>query len=278
MQPSLSKNTKIVFVGGGKMGEAIFSGLISSKDSMAAQITADMITVVAPTESHREQLSERYGVSCVDDVSSVSAADIVVMAVKPQVIIGVMQQMQNLPAFKNTLVISIAVGLTTKTLGEILPEQARLVRVMPNLPLVVGAGASVVCGSASSSDAEVEWVCYLFNCLGQAYIIDEGDIDAAGAVSGSGPAYVCAMIEALTQAAINEGITAKLAEELVVQMLYGTAMQLKETKVSPAELREAVCSPKGTTLAALAAMNEAGMQEVYAKGVAAAIKRSKELS
>lgn len=260
------------------MGEAIFGGWISSDALALAPIEAQSITVVEPTESRRDYLQDRYGVTCVADASSVVAADIVVLAVKPQIIVDVVKGLSTLPVFEEALFISIAAGVATETLNEVLPARSRLVRVMPNLPLLVGAGASVVCGSTTSTSADVEQVCTLFDCLGQAHIIAEDRIDLACALSGSGPAYVCALIEALTQAAVKEGFSPELAESLTLQMVYGTALQLKETGASPTELREAVSSPGGTTLAALAAMEKAGMNTVYTQGVAAAVRRAKELA
>ena len=260
------------------MGEAIFGGLLASSEPMVAGIDKHKISVVEPTVSRGAYLQKRYGVTCVSDIGCLPAADVVVLAVKPQVIVNVLTNMQNMPAFENALFISIAAGVTTDTLNQLLPAGARLVRVMPNLPLVVGAGASVVCSSATSTEEDVAWVCKLFACLGSADIISEDEIDIASALSGSGPAYVCALIEALAQAATEQGLSAELAASLAKQTVYGTALQLKETEISPAELREAVSSPGGTTLAALAAMKEAGMQEMYARGIAAAIRRAKELA
>lgn len=273
----ISETTRVVFVGGGKMGEAILGGWLSSEAAIAKPLMAGSFQIIEPTESRREYLSERYGVSCVGKASEVERADIVVLAVKPQVILEVLRDLRGLVPFSSALFVSIAAGVTTDCLVEALPETSRLVRVMPNLPLLVGEGASVVCGSRSSHTDEVEAVRDLFACLGLAEIIDEKLVDAAGALSGSGPAYVAAMIESLTSAGCAQGLPESLAEALALQTVYGTALHLKETAQSPTALREAVCSPGGTTLAALSAMKEAGMDEVYRQGVAAAVHRSKEL-
>jgi pyrroline-5-carboxylate reductase len=148
---------------------------------------------------------------------------------------------------------------------------------MPNLPLVVGKGTTAICSSKRATKEEVKLVCALFGCLGVALEVDEIDMDTVCALSGSGPAYVAAMIESLSEAGRAAGLTKEVSQELVINTVYGSASLLKETGQDPAEFRTAVSSPGGTTLAALEAMNKAGYAEIYAQGVKAAIDRSKEL-
>ena len=148
---------------------------------------------------------------------------------------------------------------------------------MPNTPLLVGAGATVVAAGSHASAHDAQLVRELFACLGLALEVEEGDIDAIGALSGSGPAYVAAMIEALRDAAAAHGIDPQRAEALALQTVYGTAELMRQTGQSAEETRRAVCSPGGTTLAALSAMEAAGLPAAYRKGIDAAVQRSKEL-
>lgn len=261
-----------VFIGCGQMGEALLAGWLEQGVG-----TVQSYTVVEHSKERCDHLHQRYGVLCTQNADSVQCADRVILAVKPQVLREVVQGIAANPAFQESLFISLAAGVATATLLEILPLHASLVRVMPNLPLMVGEGATVVCGSDRATVPQIEEVRGMFARLGIARIIPEDLIDAASALSGSGPAYVAAFIEVLTKAGVAQGLDASLAQDLALQTVYGTACQLKETGQEPAALRKAVSSPGGTTLAALAAFEEAGLGQAYEKGIAAAVQRAKEL-
>lgn len=278
-------SSSFVIIGCGKMGEAILSGWLASDSLPASSIEATDITVVNPGIERRDFIEGAYGVACLEDVTEVSPQsnpDVVVLAVKPQVMGEVLDQVSRQPAFQGgadgPLFISIAAGLTTERIAAALPAGAPVVRVMPNMPLMVGAGASAVCGGANASKEHVDYVAALFGCLGRAVVVDESQMDAVCALSGSGPAYVAALIEAMRDAAVQAGLGAELAETLAQQTVLGTAQLLESTGLSPEEAREAVCSPGGTTLAALDSMYGAGFNEVIAGGINAAVVRSKELS
>lgn len=278
---ALAATTRIALIGGGKMGEAIMGGWIATQADPAQALGASSFAVANPGQERRDYLTERYGVACVADACELQTADIVVLVVKPQVMMGVLESIVNLPAYgggaQGPLFISIAAGLTTQRLESALPAQARLVRVMPNTPLLVGAGATTVTAGSQVSAGDVELVRALFACLGQAYVVDEDAMDATGAVSGSGPAYVAALIEALRDAGVAQGLDAALAESLAFQTVYGTATLMERTGQNAETTRIAVCSPGGSTLAALAAMDEAGFAASLDAGVAAAVRRSEEL-
>ncbi len=284
---------RFAIVGGGKMGEAILAGWLAASDGPAAAISASDIVVVEPGDARRAQLHAAYGVECVADVSGLAdveggdsrAVDVVVLSVKPQVMMGVLASIAALPAFAPAptaptapLFVTIAAGLTTERIASALPAGTPIVRVMPNMPLMVGAGASGVCGGANATDEQVEYVAGLFACLGRAVVVDESQMDIVCALSGSGPAYVAAMVEAMRDGAVAEGLAPDLAETLALQTVLGTARLINETDLTPQTAREAVCSPGGTTLAALDAMNAAGFANVIAAGISAAVKRSKELA
>ena len=270
-------------VGGGKMGEAILSGWLSGDAAPADAIQVSDVTVVEPGDDRRAFLETTYGVACVADASEIAhRCDVVVLSVKPQVMMGVLQAVAQNPMFQGgadgPLFVTIAAGLTTERIASALPQGAPVVRVMPNMPLMVGAGASGVCKGAFATDEDVQYVAALFGCLGRAVVVDESQMDAVCAVSGSGPAYVAAMVEALRDAGAAQGLDPDLAEVLALQTVLGTARLIDETDLTPQTAREAVCSPGGTTLAALDAMNAAGFAGVIDAGVDAAVIRSKELA
>lgn len=273
-----SSAPSVVLIGGGKMGEAIMAGWMDARDGTAAPLSAGNFTVVDPGDDRRLFLEKEYSVTCLPHVQDIAVADIVILAVKPQVMMDVLADTIDVPAFAPSLFVSIAAGIPTERLVGALPDTSRLVRVMPNMPLQVCAGASAVCGSATSTKQDVETVLGLFDCLGLACLVEEAHMDAVCALSGSGPAYVAALIESLVKASVEQGLPSELAQQLAVQTVYGTAVILCETEFDPTTLREAVSSPGGTTLAALNVMHEEGMDALYRKAVAAAVRRSKELS
>lgn len=272
--------TSYLIVGAGKMGEAIVAGWLSRGACADDVLAPEEIVCVNPGEARRQHMEQTYGVATVADVTEASSADVIVLAVKPQVMSSVLQPLNARDGFggpAGPLYISIAAGISTSTIESQLPAGTRVVRVMPNTPLLVGAGASAVCRGAAATDDDLAFVLDKFAQLGQAHVVDERDMDAVCAVSGSGPAYVCALIEEMRDAAARNGLDAHLAEQLALQTVYGTAKQLLETGQTPQDAREAVCSPGGTTLAALDAMADAGFGPAIGAGVDAAVKRSKEL-
>lgn len=269
-----------LIVGAGKMGEAIVAGWLSHEACGQDALAPEDIVCVNPGEARRRHMEQTYGVATVADVSQANPADVVVLAVKPQVMGGVLESLGKRSAFggqNGPLYVSIAAGISTATIESQLPQGTRVVRVMPNTPLLVGAGASAVCRGAAATDEDLSFVLDKFGQLGLARVVDERDMDAVCAVSGSGPAYVCALIEEMRDAAARNGLDAKLAEQLALQTVYGTAKQLIQTGQTPQAAREAVCSPGGTTLAALDAMADAGFGPAIGAGIDAAVQRSKEL-
>ena len=279
---AFSEHPRFVVIGGGKMGEAIVGGLIGADEGAAATLSASDFTVADPGEERRAHLAEQFGVECIADGAEAQGAYVVILAVKPQVMMDVLAGISAVAAYqggeRGPLFISIAAGLPTSALEAALPAGSRLVRVMPNTPLLVSEGATAVTRGAHATDEDLAYAKELFACLGLACVVDEADMDAIGAVSGSGPAYVAALIEALRDGGVAEGLDAELAEKLALQTVLGTARLMTETGRGAEETRIAVCSPGGTTLAALAAMEEGGFTESLKAGVAAAVVRSKELA
>lgn len=275
-----SPSTYLV-VGAGKMGEAMVAGWLSREACGDDALAPAQVVCANPGEQRRRYMEETYGVRTVARAVDAGSADVVILAVKPQVISGVVKEIASDAAFSGgaagPLFVSIAAGVTTHTIEALLPAGSRVVRVMPNTPLLVGAGASAVCGGAAATDDDIAFTAALFGRLGLAKVVDETAMDAVCAVSGSGPAYVCALIEEMRNAAVRQGLDAALAEQLALQTVFGTAKLMIDTKETPQATREAVCSPGGTTLAALDAMYAAGFPSVIDDGIAAAVTRSKEL-
>lgn len=271
MSKDFSYAGRIAVVGGGRMGEAITGGLIA-----ANAVAADRFAVVEPADARRSELSSAYGVAVTaDGPAAVSEADVVLLAVKPQVLDEVVTSLAEAAAGK--LVISIAAGASTARLEALLPEGTRVVRVMPNTPALVRQGMSVVSGGSAASTADVELARELFAAIGDALVLDERYQDAAGAISGSGPAYFALVVDALARAGVRHGLSRDVAQELAIQTMRGTADLIEATGQHPQAVIDAVSSPGGTTIAALEAMERAGIRSALADGVSAAVKRTKEL-
>lgn len=268
---------RIAFIGGGKMGEAILGGWIAAEDGPAASIGPENVVVANPGIEKRRRLEERYGVACVADAREIEDADVVVLAVKPQVMFGVLETVRESRLVADSLCVSIAAGISTSRLEQALPSSARVVRTMPNTPLLVGKGVTAVCGSSSSTEEDLDLVEGLFSSLGMAFRTEERLIDVVGALSGSGPAYVAAFAEHLRDAAVRQGLDRTIAEQSILRTIEGTVALVEETGQSLEEARLAVCSPGGSTLAALAAMDAADFAGACESGIDAAVARNKEL-
>ncbi len=204
------------------------------------------------------------------------AAQVIVLAFKPQDAEEALKPLRDHFTHRH-LVISILAGVSTRYIEDLLPDGVRVVRVMPNLLLTVRAGAAALSGGRSATDEDVAYVTRIFETGGRALVVDEEDLDAVTALSGSGPAYFFAVIEALAEGAVAEGLPAEVARELAEATCLGAAKLLLETGGDPADWRRRVTSKGGTTAAALAVLEKAGMREAFVGAVAAAARRSREL-
>ncbi len=273
LQPDVfEKLGKIALIGGGKMGEAILAGLVHG-----ALLSPEAIEVAETSEERRIWLAETYGVTCVADGTLIKGAETVLMAVKPQVFKQVSEHLVTAEGFAPERIISIAAGITTKTIAELFPT-TQVIRVMPNAPLMVSTGMSVVAVAEGTPLSEGELVVELFSLMGEAVLLDEDNINAATAVSGSGPAYFALLVEALAQAGEQVGLDENLSRRLAEQTFIGTARQLQLTGESPEELRRAVTSPGGTTQAALESFAASGFGAGVEQAVKAAVRRAQELA
>jgi pyrroline-5-carboxylate reductase len=258
------------FVGGGNMAEALVKGLLSSGRE------AKSLVVAEPDAKKRAAIARRYKVAVTADNGEVVAGSRTVMlAVKPQILADVLSAIS--PTGRE-LFVSIAAGVMLAALEKGLGSNARVVRVMPNTPCLVGKGASVICAGSRATAADVKLVRGIFAAVGEAHVIaDEKLLHLVTALSGSGPAYVYRFAEALIDAATRGGMKPDLARALTYQTIAGAAQMMIETGQEPADLRRAVSSPGGTTLAGLGHLDESKFVEAVRGAVAAAARRSVEL-
>ena len=263
---------RVGFAGGGVMAEAMLSRAIAS-----GLCSASDISIGEPIPGRRTELAERYGVSThPDNASAVKGAEIVVIAVKPQHAGHVYHELHGTLDAEQT-VLSIAAGVTIGSLSEGLGH-SRIIRVMPNTPAQIGAGMSVWTATPEVPDDAREAAASLLATLGREWRVDSEDyLDMATAVSGSGPAYVFAFIEALTEAGVFVGMPRDMAQTLAVETTLGSARLASESGEAPAILRERVTSPGGTTAAALRELERRGFKSALIEGVTAAFRRSQEL-
>lgn len=262
---------RIGFIGGGNMAEAIIRGLL------AAGMTVDQIKVSDPSAERRTLLSETFGISTgSDNRKVVRNSDVVVLAVKPQVHRQVLSSLDR--DDDGRLFVSIMAGIRTAALEDVLGSTDRVVRVMPNTPALVLAGAAAIAGGSRSTDDDIALTRDIFATTGETVIVGEQLMDAVTGLSGSGPAYVFSFIEALSDAGVKNGLPRDTATRLAAQTVLGAARLLLETAEHPAVLREKVTSPGGTTIAGLHALEDKGFRAAVMAAVDAATARSKELA
>ena len=269
---TLGDGVSIGVIGGGMMAEAFVSGLVRTGGSQAASVT-----VGEPVPTRREYLSMTYGVQTTDDnAMAVRGADVVLLAVKPQVLDAALTGLDAVLR-RDTLVVSIVAGVTIATLRQRLGSAA-IVRAMPNTPGQVGEGITVWTSTAETSDAQRDQADEILSALGERVAVDdEAYLDMATAVSGSGPAYVFLFIEALADAAVHVGFARDTALKLALQTVRGSAIYAQSSDLHLAELRNRVTSPGGTTAAALAEFEGGALRAVVDSAVRAAFARAREL-
>jgi pyrroline-5-carboxylate reductase len=307
----LDANVKIAIVGAGSMGGACLKGWLADKTGAASKLSANNFVVVAPRKESRQALTDELGIKCVACASELPVCDIVLLAVKPQIMFEVLSKVaasQFAPYMEGEasratsaacfpLFVSVAAGIETSLIEAALQNEwdvihacadeaqaspsakkIEVVRVMPNMPLKAGAGASAVAGGKNATDEQVRLVADLFAALGFSAVVDESQIDAVCAISGGAPAYFALVAELLARAGVKAGLDEQLSSDLARASLVGCGAYLAQSDVSCAQLRRSVCSPGGTTLAAIDAMTKAGLEYAIPAGVDAAISRAKELA
>ena len=262
----------IGFLGGGQMAEAIIKGLLSKNF-----LPKNSVMASDPSKVRRDYLENIYGVRVADSNKDVvDASDVLVLAVKPQVVLSVLDDVRE-HITDGHLMISIAAGIPLATLEMGLPPASRVVRVMPNTPALVGQGAAAICSGGFVLDGDISLAREILGAVGTTVVLHESLMDAVTGLSGSGPAYVFTFIEGLIEAGVREGLARPIAAELVLQTVLGSVIMCKETGKSPPELTSMVTSPGGTTIEGLHVLEKGAFRGVLMDAVRAAAARSREL-
>jgi pyrroline-5-carboxylate reductase len=262
----------LALIGAGSMGEALLRGILHAQEMQANQMMA-----TGPRLERLSGLEERYQINTTqDNVEAVKDADIIILAVKPQimqeVLLGIAPHIKS-----NALVISVAAGVTIGTIEAVLGVEAHVCRAMPNTPAIVGAAATALAVGAHVSPEEVEVVTKIFTAIGSVSVVSESLLDAVTGLSGSGPAYVFMIIEALSDAGVKVGLPRYEAQKLAAQTVLGSAKLLIETGEHPGVLKDRVTSPGGTAIVGLHTLEEGGLRTTLINAVVAATERSHDL-
>ena len=268
-----SLDRKVAFLGGGRMGEALVSGLIRSGGR-----SADEIMVTSRREERSRELAETYGIdSTLSNADAVSWADVLVLTVKPQDMEVLLSQIRE-HVTPQQLIVSFAAGIRTSFVEKHLPDGVHVVRVMSNVAVLVDEAMSVVAAGSNAEDRHLEVAEELLGYVGRVIRLKEVHLDAITATSGSGPAYFFLLAEAMIEACILLGLSRDVATELIIQTMLGSAKMLRDTGKHPVVLREMVTSPGGTTIAAIRHLEEAGVRAAFLNAIDAACRRSAELA
>jgi pyrroline-5-carboxylate reductase len=266
------KGKQIGFIGAGNMGEALIRGLVN-----ANVVPPDAIWASDVRLQRLKELDRTYGIQlAADNGEAVRQADVVIVAVKPQIIIAVLREIA--PAVtRKKLMISIAAGISTARIRAVLGKEVRLIRAMPNTPALVQEGATAIARAEGLEPDDLEVAGEVFSAVGRVVVLEEELMDAVTGLSGSGPAYVALVIESLADGGVKMGLDRVTAMTLATQTVLGAAKLLLETGMHPGALKDMVSSPGGTSIAGIAALEDGGVRTTFIKAVERATHRSKEL-
>ena len=263
----------LTVLGAGKAGEALIAGMISSGWCEPGQIVA-----TARHSERLEVLADRHGIrTTTANAEAVDGAGLVVIAVKPQDIETLLGEISGAVTTDQT-VVSIAAAIPTALIESHLGDRVPVVRVMPNTPMTVHEGMAGISAGTYAEEEHLAQAEEILGSVGRTVRVDEDYMDAITAVSGSGPAYFALLAESMIEAGILLGLSREISTDLVVQTMLGTAKLLRDEKMHPVELREAVTSPGGTTIAAIRELEQAGVRAAFLNAIQAAMQRSKELA
>ncbi|HEX8305460.1 MAG TPA: pyrroline-5-carboxylate reductase [Jatrophihabitans sp.] len=261
---------RLAIIGGGKIGEALLSGLLRGT------AVHDDILMVEHYPERIRYLNERYGIRVVDVAEAVQSCGTILIAVKPQDIDALLHQLADLVTADH-LVVSVAAGITTARIERGLPAGPAVVRCMPNTPALVDEAMTAISAGARATQTHLQRADELLSAVGRVVRVPESQLDAVTALSGSGPAYFFFLVEAMIDAGILLGLPRALAAELIVQTLVGSAVMLRDSGEHPVQLREAVTSPAGTTISAIRELENHGVRAAFLAAIEAARNRSAEL-
>ena len=266
------ENLRFAFLGGGNMAEALIKGLLTGLGVAPRRIVA---TDIVPERC--DHLRATYGIATsTDNPRAVQDSQVIFLAVKPQTVAALLASVAPVVG-RDRLIVSIAAGVPLSTLQHALPDSSRIVRVMPNTPALVLEGAAGISPSTAATAADIALVEKIFNAVGRATVVGDSMMDTVTGLSGSGPAFVFALIEGLSDGGVLMGLDRPTATMLAAQTVLGAARMVLETGRHPGELKDMVTSPAGTTIAGMEALEEGGLRGLMMTAVRRATERSEEL-
>ncbi len=262
----------IGFLGAGNMAEALVRGLVQG-----GVVAPEKIIASGPRGERMAELAETYRIeTTTDNAALAKQADILVLAVKPQILERVVREIAS-SIGPHTLIISVAAGVDTAAIESHLPSGARVVRAMPNTPALVRAAATAISRGRHATEADLREAKTIFDAVGLTIVLDESQLDAVTGLSGSGPAYIFLILEALADAGVKVGLSRRSAQRLAAQTVMGSAKLLLDTDEHPGRLKDMVTSPGGTAIAGLHTLEEGGLRTTLINAVETATKRAREL-
>jgi len=270
----MRQDKKIAVIGVGKIGGTLVKGLLNSR-----MVKPHDLAGSTAHEEHAVQVAETYGIQTyLDNAAMVAGRDIIILAVKPQVMEKVLVEIRD-AVMEEQLIISLAAAITTGFIAERLGKRVPVIRAMPNMPCLVNQGMTVLCPGEYAKETDIELAKRIFASTGLVEVIDDEELmDAVTGLSGSGPAYAYIIIESLAEGGVKAGLPRRLATTLAAQSLLGGAKMVLETGEHPAKLKDMVTTPAGTTIDGLMELEDGGLRVALIKAVNRATERSQELS
>ncbi|MBI3802327.1 MAG: pyrroline-5-carboxylate reductase [Nitrospirae bacterium] len=263
--------TRLSFLGSGNMAEAIMKGVLAAGLFKAGDLLASDVS-----EARLKLIHQKYGIRTTrNNREAVREGDLVVLGVKPTVVDSVLAEIKS--ELKEKLLVSVAAGIPLSRLAASLEREAKIIRAMPNAPALVQAGATVLSPGKGVAQETLDLVLQIFNSIGKSWLLEERYLDAVTGLSGSGPAFVFVMIEAMADGGVKSGLSREVALSLATQTVLGAAQMALQTGEHPARLKDFVASPGGTTIAGLHKLEEGKIRSAFISAVEAATRRSEEL-
>lgn len=264
----------IGFIGCGNMGSSMIAGIVKSE-------LANSLDIICSNKSKEklEELKNKYDIKIADNNKELANnSDIIVLSVKPNVYATVIEEIRD-SIKENVIIVSIAAGKKIETVKELFrTDNIKVVRAMPNTPALVGEGMSALCGCSNTSEEDLKLICDIFNSFGKCELVPESLMDVVTGISGSSPAFIFMIIEALADGAVLEGMPRDKAYIFAAQTVLGSAKMVLETGKHPGELKDMVCSPGGTTIEGVASLEESGLRTSLIQAVKKAVQKSKSMS
>lgn len=266
-------NKTIGFIGGGNMASAIIGGILNSGLAKKEQITA-----TAKTEKTIASLKERFDITAfADNAKAARRSDILFLAVKPYLFREIISEIKD-STQPDSIIISIAAGQTIASMESAFAKEIKLIRAMPNTPALVGEAMSALCANRNITEEELEEVITIFNSFGKCEVVPESMMDTVIGVSGSSPAYVYMLMEAMADAAVADGMPRAQAYKFAAQSVLGAAKMVLETGTHPGVLKDNVCSPGGTTIEAVAVLEQKGLRNAVISAQRACVQKSRDMT